>query len=347
MVAREMQKRHQDVLSALVRTYIDTAEPVSSGGLVSRHRFGLSSATIRNVMSDLERMGYLVQPHTSAGRIPTEKAYRYYVDKVLDHRYTDNEQAEQIKKVLSDVRGGVDDLLRNTSRILSDLSRYPGLVLSPRKLRSIFRSVNFIRIRPGTVLVVLVSISGITENRLVRCEEDFTQEALDNMSGYLNTRFSGMGLAEMRKKVLRDMRKDRENFDRVMRTALELGSRMFDDEDGEIYVEGSSSVLDLPEFTGNIQWMRQLLRTFEDKRGLIALLDEIMVTEGITVYIGSEAGLEEMNGFSIVASTYGNGISSLGTVGIIGPTRMDYSQVIPLVTTAAEAVSENLSRSEL
>jgi heat-inducible transcriptional repressor len=341
-------QRQREILLALVQTYIETAEPVGSGSLVKRYDFGLSSATIRNVLIELENAGYLVKPHTSAGRVPSEKAYRYYVDTIQDARPISDVQMETIREALEDHGGGVDELLKRTSLILSSFSRYMGVVLSPRKLRSVFKRVSFIRIRPGTVLVVLVSVSGITQNRLVKYREDFTQDALDKMSRYLNDRFSGMSLAEMRREVMKDIRVQWENYDTMMKAALELGSYLLDDEEsGDVYVGGRSNILDVPEFTANLEWMKQLLLTLEEKGNIVALLDESMKTEGLMIHIGSEIGIDEIRGISLVTSTYGNGQSSLGTVGIIGPTRMDYSQVIPLVASAADAVSESLSKSEI
>jgi heat-inducible transcriptional repressor len=341
-------QRQKDVLLALVQTYIETAEPVGSESLAKRYDFGVSPATIRNVLVELEKGGYLIKPHTSAGRIPSEKAYRFYVDMIQEARPITDLQMETIREALNDHGGGVDELLKRTSLILSSFSRYMGIVLSPRKLRSIFKRVSFIRIRPGTVLVVLVSVSGITQNRLVNYREDFTQDTLDKMSRYLSERFSGMSLAEMRRKVMEDIRVQWENYDRMMKAALELGSYLLDEEEsGDVYVGGSSNILDIPEFIANIEWMKQLLRTVEEKGNIVALLDESMKAEGLMIHIGSEIGIDGIRGISLVTSTYGNGQSSLGTVGIIGPTRMDYSQVIPLVASAADAVSESLSKTEI
>jgi len=157
-----------------------------------------------------------------------------------------------------------------------------------------------------------------------------------------------MSLAEMRQRVMKDIRMQWENYDRMMKAALELGSYLLDeDESGDVYVGGRSNILDVPEFTANLDWMKQLLVTLEEKGNIVALLDESMKTEGLMIHIGSEVGIDDIKGISLVTSTYGNGQSSLGTVGIIGPTRMDYSQVIPLVESAAGVVSESLSKSEI
>jgi len=344
----ENSHRHRSVMLAVIHLYVETAEPVGSRTLVKHYDFDLSPATVRNVMADLEDEGYLIAPHTSAGRIPTEMAYRYYVDEILKARVLQAEGSQQVREELLSYQGSVDELARRTSRVLSNLSSYAGVVLAPNRLHSTFKKVNFIRIKLGVVLVILVSRSGITENRLIKMDQDFSQEALENMSGYLNDRYGGLPLAQMRKRLADDMRRDKENYDLLMNAALELGKKMLDSESNtDVYVEGSSKILDFPEFTGNIEHMRQLFKTFEEKSNLVAILDETMDAEGLTVYIGSEVGISGVKGVSLVTSTYGNGDVTLGTVGIIGPTRMNYSEVIPLVRTAASTLSENLAKEGL
>ncbi|UCF30332.1 MAG: heat-inducible transcription repressor HrcA [bacterium] len=342
------QERHRNVLMAVIHTYIAAAEPVGSKTVADRYQFGLSPATIRHVMAELEEAGFLAQPHTSAGRIPTEKAYRFYVDLIKSAQEVSDMQVNRFRDALMDHSGGVEGLLRKTSKMLSNFSHYTGIALPPGQRRSVFRRVSFVRIGPGTILAVLVSLSGVTQNRLVKHGEDFSQDALDSMSRFLTDRFRGMGLEDMRRQLVGDIRKDRENFDRTMTVALQLAEHLFEeDETEDIYVEGSSNILDLPEFSQNLKKMRHLLQTLEEKKNLLVLLDETIKSEGLTVLIGSEMGIERMRDISLVVSRYGRGDVPLGTVGIIGPLRMDYSQVIPLVASAANAVSESLSLSEL
>jgi heat-inducible transcriptional repressor len=340
--------RHRAILMALIRTYIGTAEPVGSKSLVEKCRLDVSSATVRSLLADLESEGYLSQPHTSAGRVPTEKAYRYYVNDLVG-RQTGREKAqtERMRKALEDFSGGVDEFLRWTSRVLSDLSHYAGIVLPPKRGRGLFKNISFVRISRESVLAVMVSVSGITTNKLVRMREDFNQEALDRMSTYLNHRFSGISLAEMKRKVERDIERDLNNLDKWMKAALRLSSGLFDEPEGsEVYLEGGSRFLDMPEFLTDLDAMRAVFRTFEEKRGLVALLDETINASELTVFIGTETGMEAMKGMSLVVSAYGRKEGSLGAVGVIGPTRMDYSTVIPLVGSAARAVSESFTEDE-
>ncbi len=340
--------RHHEVLMALIRFHIGTADAVASKTLVQRCGLEVSPATVRNVMADLERDGYLRQPHTSSGRVPTEKAYRYYVDHLLGERFSETRAHDRyLRTALTGFSGGVEDLLRWTSRVLSDMSRYAGVVLPPKRVRSLFNRVTFVRINRENVLAVLVSVTGVTRNKLIRTGEDFPQKALDSMSGYLNQRFSGLSLDEMRQRVEAELERDLASFDLWMKAALQLGRRMFDGPDSdEVYVEGGSHFLEVPEFMADLESMRGLFRLFEEKRGLVALLDKTIRAQDLTVFIGSETGMAEMKGMSLVVSTYGRRSGPLGAVGVIGPARMDYSQVIPLVRSTARAVSENFHQAE-
>jgi heat-inducible transcriptional repressor len=333
---------------ALIRFYIGTAEPVGSKTLVERRRLNISPATVRNVLAQLEEEGYLSQPYTSAGRIPTEKAYRYYVDTLLSNRFSGTRpHANNLRLALHGFSGGMEDLLRWTSRVLSDMSRYAGIVLPPKRVSSLFKKVTFVRINRENILTVLVSVSGVTRNKMVHTGEDLSQKVLDSMSNYLNQRFSGMSLEQMRQRVEEDLERDLESFDLWMRGALNLGKRMFDGpESDEVYVEGGARFLDMPEFRTDLDGMRGIFRLIEEKRDLVELLEQTIKARDMMVFIGSEAGISEMRGMSMVVSTYGREAGPMGAVGVMGPTRMDYSQVIPLVRSAAEAVSENFTNTD-
>jgi heat-inducible transcriptional repressor len=249
-----------------------------------------------------------------------------------------------VREALLGQDGGVEDILRTASRLLSSLSHYAGVVLAPRPLRDAFRRVDFVRIRPGAVLVILVSSAGAVQNRLVEGGEDHSQDELDRMARTLNERFPGVALSEMRRRVLEEMRADKDDYDRRLREALLLSGRAFEQEGREdLMVEGSANILEVPEFAADLPKMRQLFRAFEEKGRLVELLDRAMRADGLTVAIGSEARLPGMADVSLVAAAYGGAGAPLGTLGIIGPTRMAYSHVIPLVEATARALSERLS----
>jgi heat-inducible transcriptional repressor len=341
--------RHRDILLALIETHIATAEPVGSRSLGRRCAFSLSPATIRNVMSDLEEEGFLAQPHASAGRVPTEKAYRYYADALLSSPRPlpppSPAELRGMRDALRTQEGGVEDILRRASRVLSSLSHYAGLVFTPRLAHRSFRRVDLVRLHPGTVLVILVTTAGEVQNHLVEGTEDHPQEALERMARLLNQRFAGMSLPEVRRRILAEMREEKADYDRLLASALALGSRALEGAEGEeeLLVEGSSNILEVPEFAADMEKMRSLFRSFEEKGHLVGLLDRAMEARGLTVVIGAEARLPGMEGVSLVAATYDAGPVPLGTLGILGPTRMDYPHVIPLVQATARALSERLS----
>lgn len=337
-----LKDRGHAILMALIDTHIRTAEPVSSRSLVEQYKLDICPATVRSVMAELESEDFLKQPHTSAGRIPTEKAYRYYVDCLRGHESgMGKEQIERVRKALEGFSGGVEDFLRRTSRFLSDLSRCVGVVLPPRPGRGSFRKVTFVSVGGDTILAVLVSVAGVTTHKLVRTGEGFSQESLDRMSSYLNGRFSGMSLSEMRRRVERDLGRDLENLERWMGEALKLSSGFFEEVSGpEVYLEGGVRFLEMPEFLTDLDSMRAVFMAFDEKRELVALLDKTIRARDLSVFIGSETGMEGMKGTSLVVSTFGAEGGPQGAVGVIGPTRMDYSMVIPLVNSTAAVISD-------
>lgn len=339
--------RHREILLALIESYIETAEPVGSRTLGRRHAFPLSPATIRKVLADLEEEGYLVQPHASAGRIPTEKAYRLYADALLaSQRPLPPPPAPELRSVqqaLSGPEGGVEDLLRSASRVLSSLSHYAGVALAPHPLDHTLARADLVRLRPGAVLVVLVSTDGTVQHRLVEGGEDHTQEELEAMARTLNGRYAGVALSEVRRLILGEMREDKARYDRLVAAALRLSARALEPAGEGLMVEGSSNMLSIPDFAADMGAMRELFHTFEEKGRLVALLDRAMKADGLAVVIGAGGELPGMPGVSLVTSTYGAGEAPLGTLGILGPTRMAYSHVIPLVQATARALSERLA----
>lgn len=344
MVETDPTQRRHAILMALIDTHIRTAEPVGSRCLVESFDLNVCPATVRSVLAELESEGFLKQPHTSAGRIPTEKAYRYYVDCLLGREPGGAVgQVERVRTVLEGFTGDIEEFLRRTSRFLSDLSRCAGVVLPPRPQRGSFSNVTFISAGHNAVLAVLVPVSGVTTHKLVRVKEGFSQETLDRMSSYLNSRFSGMSLPEMKKKVQRDLSRDVENLERWMGEALKLSSGFFEEAgDPEVYLEGGVRFLEMPEFLTDLDSMRSVFRAFDEKKELVALLDKTIKASSLSVFIGSETGLEGMEGTSLVVSTFGVKGGPQGAVGVIGPTRMDYSTVIPLVNSTAAVISDRL-----
>jgi heat-inducible transcriptional repressor len=339
---RSLKERCRKVLEFVVTDYISTAEPVGSRTICKRYGIQLSAATVRNVMADLEDLGFLWQPHTSAGRIPTDKAFRFYVDKILNVQSLSQSEREKIRRKYRTSRYDIPELLRETSRILSGLSRYTGVVLAPMMASTIFKHIQFIRLSPNQILTVFVTSGGTLQNKIVHMDDVLSQDELDKMSRYLNEMLKGLTLAQVREKILGEMKREKVAFDRLMEQALKLGHRTFSSqEEKELYINGQTNILDEPEF-GNIEKMKSLFRAFEEKSLLITLLDQCLAGEGLQITIGSETECSEMEGCSLVSSTYGSVDRTLGILGILGPRRMNYSRVIPVVEFTAQLLTEFL-----
>jgi heat-inducible transcriptional repressor len=337
-----LNERFRKVLEFVVTDYISTAEPVGSRTICKRYGIQLSPATVRNVMADLEDLGFLWQPHTSAGRIPTDKAFRFYVDKILNVQSLSQSEREKIRRKYRTSRYAIPELLRETSRILSGVSHYTGVVLAPMMASTIFKHIQFIRLTTDQILAVFVTSGGTLQNKIVHMDDVLSQDELDKMSRYLNEMLKGLTLAQVREKILGEMKREKVAFDRLMEQALTLGHRIFSNqEEKELYINGQTNILDEPEFA-NIEKMKSLFRAFEEKSLLITLLDQCLAGEKRQITIGSESECSEMEGCSLVSSTYGNVDRTLGILGIIGPRRMNYSRVIPVVEFTAQLLTEFL-----
>ena len=337
-----LDKRFKKVLELVIMDYIYRAEPVGSRTICKRYGIQLSPATVRNVMADLEDLGFLWQPHTSAGRIPTDKAFRFYVDEILNVRGLNQTEREKIRREYRISQYDIPEMMRETSRILSGLSHYTGVVLTPKIASTIFKHIQFIRLSTDQILAVFVASTGAVQNRIIQMDNNLSQDELDKISRYLNEMLEGLTLAQVRERILKEMEGERIAYDRLMKQALKLGHKAFSSqEEKELYIEGKMNILDEPEFA-NIEKMKGLFRAFEEKNLLITLLDKCLAAEGIHVTIGSESECSEMEDFSLVSSPYGRIDRRLGILGILGPRRMNYSRVIPLVEYTAQLLTEIL-----
>lgn len=337
-----LNKRFRKVLELIIMDYICSAEPVGSRTICKRYGIQLSPATVRNVMADLEDLGFLWQPHTSAGRIPTDKAFRFYVDQILNVESLSQTEREKIRRKYRISQYDIPEMMRETSRILSGLSRYAGVVLTPKMASTIFKHIQFIRLNLDQILAVFVTSTGVVQNRIIQMENNLSQDELDKISRYLNEMLEGLTLARVREKILKEMEQERIAYDNLMKQALKLGYKAFSSqEETELYIEGKMNILDEPEFA-NIEKMKSLFRAFEEKNFLITLLDKCLAGEGVQVTIGSESEFSEMEGCSLVSSPYGRVDRTVGILGILGPRRMNYSRVIPLVEYTAQLLTKIL-----
>ena len=334
--------RRHALLLAAVSEFIETAEPVGSQQIATHHRLGIKAAMVRNMMSELEESGFLTQPHTSAGRVPTDKAFRYYVDHLAAARIG-FEDRTQIELHYSGRTHDIGTVMRDTPRLLALLTGHAAMVMGPRLGAIELERVNFIRIREREVLAVFVATSGAVQNRLIATERDHEQHELDRISRYLNESLGGRTLEEARAWIEEQLRHERARYDRFMHDALILGDEAISDRAHatEVYVEGSAQALEQPEFSDPGK-VRELMRALDDKTALLELLERSLRQQGLMVSIGSENYDPRLSAFAVIAAPYVGGSRPIGSLAIVGPTRMDYERVIPLVEYTARALSRIL-----
>ncbi len=335
-------KRHQQILNDVVRTYIETGEPVSSRSVAQRHAEPLSPATVRNVMADLEEGGYLYQPHTSAGRVPTAAAYRYFVEQVAAQATASPEDRQWIRRELESAQTP-EAVMERASHVLSAVSRGLGIFISPPLASSVVEHVRFLLVPDQRVLVVLVITGGTTRDKLIRPTRSFRQEDLDRVADYLNRHYSGWTLEGMRADLRLQVERDRERYGQLAGDALILcdPAVLGDSAERKVYVEGAAQIAAAVEFTNQDQ-LRELLEAIEEKDRLITLLSGcIEAPEPVHV----ELGLDQMSNagkhLALVSASYSSRDAVQGTLGIVGPMRMHYERVITAVAFMAQFFSEN------
>ncbi len=333
-----LSDRNRKILEAVIKDYILSAEPVGSRTISKKYPLSLSPATIRNAMADLEEMGLLSQPHTSAGRIPTDKGFRFYVDSLLEVRKLTSFEKEQILKQYSESRLEFKELMKETSRVLSMLSQYAGFVLAPKFTAAVLKHIEFVKLRERQILVILVSQSGMVQNRLLDAGQDFSQHELEKISNYLDSILSGLTLDEARERIVEEMKREKVLYDQLMVNALRLSQAAFEgEEDRTLYIDGTMNILNQPEFA-DIEKIKSIYVALEEKSTIVTLLEKVVDAKGIQVFIGAENSFEGIQDCSLITSIYSRGSCTLGALGIIGPTRMNYSRVIPLVDYTARLI---------
>ncbi len=336
-------ERSRQVLEAVILEYIKGGIPVGSRALAKRYGLNVSPATIRNVMADLEELGLLYQPHTSAGRVPTELGLRVYIDSILKIQQLSVVDRERIRRSYRSGVSQIEGLLKETSKVLSSFSKQAGLVLTPRFSQTVFRRIEFVRLRSHMIMTILVSQTGIVHNTIFEIEEGVSQEKLDKYGRYLNEMLRDLSLQQVKERLLEEMQKEKVLFDSLLSKALELSQRALEQniDESELYIGGRTNLLDNPEFA-DVEQMRRIFSAFEEKSKIINLLDKSLSADGVNIFNGSESELLDMESVSFITSPYASGDELLGTLGVIGPTRMDYSRIIPLVDYTAKLLSEML-----
>jgi heat-inducible transcriptional repressor len=337
----EPQDRSKRVLEALVREYIASGEPVASSLLVAAAGLGVSSATVRSILARLEEEGFVQQPHTSAGRIPTDRGYRFYVDLILDTKRP-SRIALAVEAKLRNGDGLLDSLLPQVSHMVSQASGHIGFAVRPAHEAAVFDRVEFVPLSDKRVLVVIVARGGHVIQKVVDVTESLTADDLRHASNYLNAEFSGLPLHRAREAVLERIHQERLLYDALLARAMRLATFTFADLPGApaIYIEGAASLLE-DSHGLTLSTLHTLVQLIEEKQRLVRLLNEYIDGPGLTVVIGAEHPDPNLRSFSLIASTYGDG-DATGTIGVIGPTRMRYPRAIDVVDGAAQAVSRVL-----
>ncbi len=338
-----LDERSKKILYAVIQCYINSPGPVGSRVVTKKYDFGLSPATIRNIMSDLEEMGYLRQPHTSAGRIPTDSGYRFYVDSLgTERQLTNNALMAELNKKFELIKKDVNSFLDDASKMLSELSHYIGITMSPNTSMSTLNKIELLKYRDNQLAVILFTDEGLIKNRLVPVDPGISQKELNRIADYINSRFRGQSLDEIKRLILKEMSRERVLCDNLISEAIRICRNAFSSAPGNVYISGLSEVLRLPDFC-DINRIRELLQTLEAKHIIINLLDHIADSEGTQVLIGAENPLDAMKQFSLVAATYKEGSRPMGTLAIIGPKRMNYQEAISIIDSTARFITKLLS----
>ncbi len=341
----ELGKREREILRALVQDYIQTGEPVASQPLLSRHDLPCSPATVRNVMADLEALGFLAKPHASSGRVPTEQGYRLYVDTLLKVRPPAPAERERIERVAQEATQDLDATLGGTVQLLHSLSHHAGVVTTPRPVADPIRQIEFVRLRENRLLVVFVSDAGLVTNKLLTLETALEPGELEQAQNYLNEKLRDTPVGGLRERILAEMREDQTALHQLVQKALELAELAFSGQDASLLVDGEASFLEAPEFA-DVQKARQLLKAFAEKDRILHLLERVLRAREVRIFIGAESEFAAVPDVSVVAAPYGRGDRVLGSLAVIGPTRMNYARVIPLVDLTAREISRALAGAE-
>lgn len=330
-----LDDRAKVLLKALVERYIADGQPVGSRTLARATGIELSPATIRNVMSDLEVLGLIASPHTSAGRVPTSRGYRLFVDTMLT---ADREQlhapslaADQPQKVIT-----------NAANLLSDLSQFVGVVIAPRR-SSVFRHIEFLRLSERRLLVIMVSPEGDVQNRVLFTESDYSTSQLTEASNYLNHHFAGMAIEQVREKLLAEVESLRGEIATLMQAAVQVSTEALTQPQDDVVISGERNLLSVSDFSSDMGQLRRAFDLFEQKAQLVRLLDISAQAEGVRIYIGGESQIVPMEELSVVSAPYEIDGQVVGTLGVIGPTRMAYDRMIQIVDITSKLVSNALS----
>ena len=341
---KELSERSLYLFKALVEHYINEGQPVGSRTLARETDLDLSPATIRNVMADLEDMGLITAPHTSAGRIPTARGYRFFVDSLLRINKLNTTEVERIASEL-DPAADIKSLLLRTSTMLSEITHLAGIVMLPRTEHKSLQHVEFVKLSDSRVLVILVMSDREVQNRIIQTAKNYSNSELQEASNYVNSHFIGKDLNSVRVDLLRELQKAKDEVNQVMQAAIEMaGSAIMsgDGEHGDYLMSGQTNLMEVAELC-DLDKLKRLFEIFSQKRDILHLLDQAIDANGVQLFIGEESGYEVLDACSVVTSPYEADGEILGVLGVIGPTRMPYERVIPIVDVTAKMLGSALN----
>ncbi len=351
--AREepLNERAQQLLRVLIENYIRDGQPVGSRVLSRDSGLSLSSATIRNVMADLEELGFVSSPHTSAGRVPTDKGYRFFVDTLLRVQPVNSEAAEEIRRQFDrqfeTVHEGSKALVAAASQLLSSVTQLAGVVTLPRTQQASVTQIEFVGLSENRVLVVLVFNDREVQNRIIQLERYYSPDELKRASNFLNEQVRGRTLGQVRAEILRQIQEAHEHMNQLMKDTIAVAKKVFEggpgeDENLEYVIAGQTNLMGVAEMS-NVERLRRLFEAFNEKRDFLNLLDHSLKAEGVQIFIGHESGYRVLDDCSVVTAPYAAGDSVMGVLGVIGPTRMAYERVIPIVDMTAKLLGAALN----
>jgi heat-inducible transcriptional repressor len=336
-----MDKRAQILLKTLVEHYISDGQPVGSRTLSKCSGLDLSPATIRNVMSDLEELGFIASPHTSAGRIPTQRGYRFFVDTLLTIKPLQTQEIQRLEYELSSP--DPQELISSAAGLLSSLTQFAGLVMIPKRKSIAFRHLEFLPLTEKRILLIIVTSDGNVQNRIIVADKPYTPSELSQATNFFNLHYSGSTFEQVQKKLHEELKQVQSDMTRLMAAALEASGKALDEDKDSVVISGERNLLQVDDLSTNVTSLRKLFEIFERRTTLLQLLDNSQRAEGIQIFIGGESGYLPLDECSMVTAPYEANGEVVGTLGVIGPTRMAYERVIPIVDVTAKLLSNALS----
>jgi heat-inducible transcriptional repressor len=339
-----LDPRARLLLRSLIARYIRDGEPVGSQTLAKHAGLDVSSATIRNILAELEDIGLLSAPHTSAGRVPTAQGYRLFVDSLLQIQPLAEAEVTRLRNELAP-GAGTQSLLGSASELVSAMTHFVGVVSVPKREQFAFKRLDFVPLDGQRVLAVLVFADNEIQNRILQTRRTYEPGELERIANYLNAHYAGRPLAEARASLLAELRSARQEMETLMSQALELADQALADDTEDMLVAGQTRLIGLQDLS-NLDRLRELFEAFSRKREILRVLERTLRAQGVRIFIGEETGMAPLDGVSLVTAPYGAGGRTLGVLGVIGPTRMAYERVIPVVQAAAAVLSEALGQDD-